>query len=168
MPRKEKVGNLEIEQDLDFQQKEWQFERWGWILMAAAVLAGLLGLFGQGPISNTVGENGPIQVQYEQFERLLAPAQYKIQIGPEGIQNGEAHLHVDQSLIDAYTVQSIVPQPDRVELSPDHQTYIFPVPQADKAVAIDFYLQSNRLGAVIGNIGVENGQMVPLSQFIYP
>ncbi len=70
-----KVGSLEVDEDMQFQRKEWTVEHWSWIGMAIIAIAALLGLFGQGILSKTTVENGPIQVEYGRFERLLAPIQ---------------------------------------------------------------------------------------------
>ena len=65
------VGELQIDEDMDFQHKEWIAERWGWRIMALVLLAGLLGLFGQGPLSDKTVQSGSLLVQYGRFERLF-------------------------------------------------------------------------------------------------
>ena len=39
----DRVGDLEIHQDLPFQRRSWTVQRVGWAIMALVVLAGLLG-----------------------------------------------------------------------------------------------------------------------------
>ena len=42
-------GDLEIDEDLPFQRREWFAERVAWAVMALLIAAALLGLFGTGP-----------------------------------------------------------------------------------------------------------------------
>jgi hypothetical protein len=43
-----RVNDLEVEQDLDFQQRMWAFERAGWIVMLLVISAALAGFFHHG------------------------------------------------------------------------------------------------------------------------
>ena len=59
MSSMQRVGDLEIEQDHDFQRRSWRLQRAGWIVLSLVLLAGLLGLFGSGPLAHaTVGAPG--------------------------------------------------------------------------------------------------------------
>lgn len=49
-----RVGELEIEEDLDFQRRMWRLQQIGWALLVLVVVAALLGLFGKGPLSRAV------------------------------------------------------------------------------------------------------------------
>jgi hypothetical protein len=51
-----RAGDLEVEQDLDFQQRTWALERAGWIVMLLIIAAALAGFFGGGPLSPTTSE----------------------------------------------------------------------------------------------------------------
>jgi hypothetical protein len=164
----QKFNDLEIDHDMDFQRKEWSVERWGWVFMALLAIAGLLGLFGQGPLSQTTVENGPVQIEYGRFERLLAPVQWNIQLNQEAVKNGEARVRVDESLLNQYDILHISPQPDREDLSPDYITFVFKSPQPGQKMSINFNLESTKPGKVSGQVGLENGPMLILNQFIYP
>jgi hypothetical protein len=48
MPDVHRVGDLELEQDVQYQQRSWAFERIGWIAMSLIAIAALLGLTGSG------------------------------------------------------------------------------------------------------------------------
>jgi uncharacterized membrane protein YtjA (UPF0391 family) len=168
MPQPKKVDGLEISEDMNFQRKEWTAERWGWVFMLIVIIAALLGLFGQGPLSSASAESGVMQVRYNRFERLLAPTQLTVRLDQDSAENGEIRLQVDQSLMQAYTVENIFPDPESVEVSPNQYIYVFKTAQGGRPPDILFNLQPNRLGPASGQIGLENGQAVRLSQFIYP
>ena len=73
MPDNTRVGDLEIDQDLRFQKREWAFERASWVVMALVVLAGLLGLLGRGPMSDqtAVSGDGLVTVELRDGERQV-------------------------------------------------------------------------------------------------
>lgn len=168
MPTFKKVGDLQINQDMDFQQKEWSFERWGWIVMTVLAVLALLGLFGQGLLSNTTAENETIQVKYGRFERLLAPAQYEIEIDPQQASNGELKLQVNRKLLSFYKIEKITPEPESEEITPEQIIYAFQFQQGNEPLKVTFDLQGNLTGIPQGEIGIENGPSVEISQFIYP
>lgn len=168
MSQLKRVGDLEIDQDLDFQRKEWVVERWSWILMLLIVFAGLLGLFGQGPLSSTTVGDDPLKVHYGRFERLSAPTQMNIQVSPTAASNGEVRLRVDQSVMTLYNIQRIIPEPASTELSSGYITYVFKTGLGDQPFQIVFDLEPSKLGMPKGAIGLENGPSVNISQFIYP
>jgi hypothetical protein len=50
--------DLDIERNHRFQRREWCLERFGWLLLALIILAGLLGLLGTGRFSRTATDRG--------------------------------------------------------------------------------------------------------------
>ena len=75
MGRKSQPQDIDLDQDIDFQQRSWKVQRVGWGLMVLFVLAGLSGLLGTGPLSNVTDgdEGGPLWLEYQRFGRLQAP-----------------------------------------------------------------------------------------------
>jgi hypothetical protein len=163
-----KVGDLQIDQDLKFQKKEWSVERAGWLVMLVIVVLAVFGLFGQGPLSNTTIENESLQVKYGRFERLLAPVQIHVQVDAQQAASGEVKLQVDQGILSHYEVEKIVPEPDSVELAPEQVTYTFKTSPGEQPLEINFYLQANQLGTPNGKIGLVGGPMLDITQLIYP
>ena len=168
MPKSKQVGDLQIDDDMDFQRKEWQVERIAWVVMALLALAGLLGLFGDGPLAKTRAVNGPLQVEYHRFERLLSPAQMVVQVDPEAVQNEEVRLVIGRDLMESLEVSAIAPEPERMELTPESLVYVFNVSEATAPIRITFDMETAKAGSHNGNIALENGTSVNISQFIYP
>ena len=168
MAKQKQANGLEVDDDMNFQVKEWRVERFGWIIMVLLALAGLLGLFGDGPLANARANTGPVEVEYERFERLLSPAHVVVQVAPEAVQNDEVRLYITRELLDALQVQDISPQPESMELSPDRVLYIFKVKDPSAPMRIRFDMETARAGSHSGQIGIENGAMVEIRQFIYP
>ena len=71
MPEQKQNDRLQINEDIEFQKKEWNWARLGWVLMLIIALAGLLGLFGQGPLSKSTARAGGIEVEYERCAQFL-------------------------------------------------------------------------------------------------
>jgi hypothetical protein len=163
-----RIGDLEISQDLEFQQKEWMAERIGWFFMALIVLAGMVGLLGVGPVSRTVAKNDLLQVTYYRFDRLMAPSTYQILVSPEAVVNGELRLRVSRDLLAKTRIEKIVPEPHRVEFSGDSLVYTFTAVEVDQPLRITFYHRPEQVGSVRGSMGVEGGSAVVVRHFFFP
>lgn len=166
---KQKQGNgLEIDDDINFHRKEATVERVGWTVMALLALLGLVGLFGDGPLARTRAASGPVEVQYDRFERLLSPAQMVIHVAPEAAQNDEIRLQIERNLLNGLEVRGISPQPDSMELAPDRVVYVFKLTDPSRPMQITFDMETVKAGSHIGQVGVDNGALVRVNQFIYP
>ena len=66
-----RVGAIDVEQDLHFQHEEWRFQKIGRIALAAIVLLGLVGAFGQGPLAHArqTSASGDLTVEYDRIAR---------------------------------------------------------------------------------------------------
>jgi hypothetical protein len=168
MAERQQVGDLEINQDLKFQKKEWTAERIGWISMLAISIAALLGLFGQGLLSDTTAKNGSLQVHYGRFERLLSVTELEVLVDTSQVKDGEINLQLDRHWLSYYNVQRINPEPDQSELSPEYVTYTFSVGQGDGMLEIAYNLQAMRVGVSRGEIAVKDGPALKFNQLIYP
>lgn len=66
-----KVGDLEISQDLKVEQRQWRVERVSRVVLVLLVVAALLGLFGPGPLSWSRAEDGALSTEYQRFGRSV-------------------------------------------------------------------------------------------------
>lgn len=177
-----RVGDLEIDQDLEHERKAAIVRKVGWTLMTLTVLAGLAGLFGRsGPLNRThTGESGPLVLEHERFTRLQTETTVTAHLRPPAGAR-EARIWVERSYIDDMQVDGIVPEPDRIETGADRLVLVFPLapsgpagPSAAGAASgpgvlqVDFHLQPQRIGPAHGRVGVEGGAELELRQFVYP
>jgi hypothetical protein len=163
-----RVGSLEIEQDLAYQRWEWVFERVAWVALALAVLAALLGLLGGGgPLSSATAEtpDGSLTLRHERYPRNHAATVLKLAANPS--REGELRLWFDRDYLDAFEVQTVTPPPDRVELGRDRVVFVFRS-GGDGPVRVTLHLEPQRLGRVAGRLGVDGGEALSFSQFVYP
>ena len=167
MPELERVGSLEVHQDMDFQRREWRVQQFGWAAMLLFLVAAVAGLFGAGPISSaTAGEEGStIWVDYERFGRRGAPARLRVHAVPA---SQEFKLLIDRGYLEALKIESISPEPHSAEASGSWVVYTFRVAESGAGpTAVTFELQPDHIGRLQGRISAE-GQTREFTQFIYP
>lgn len=161
----QKVGDLEIDQDLAFQRREWGIQRLAWALMALLVLLGLVGLFGPGPLSSTtVGQPG-LSASFYRFVRYEDLTTLRLELQPSG---SEARLWLSRGYAQAAGIQRINPEPEQVLLEPDRQVYVFAVGQGEGPVRVSFSLQPEQMGRLEGQIGLEGQGSLEFWQWVFP
>ena len=81
------VGDLEIEQDLGFEERAWRVQRVSWFIMFLVIALALIGLFGTGPLSSArTGSSGDeFSANYERFARHLGNESVVFQIRPHHV-----------------------------------------------------------------------------------
>ncbi|MDQ2654906.1 MAG: hypothetical protein M3Z20_17880 [Chloroflexota bacterium] len=164
------VGSLEIDQDLDFQQKEWRLQRICWSIMALLIVAALLGLTGSGPLARAAaGDAGaPLQLEYSRFVRLNAPTTLDIEIAGEAIAGDQVELRVARAYLQDVSVEQIVPEPAEVRSAGDHLIFVFAVAQPGQPVAVTFDLRHTAFGPTSGQVGLADEMAVDFGQLILP
>jgi hypothetical protein len=162
---------LQIEEDRTHSRREWRFEHVGWAVMALLLAAGLLGLFGYGPLSQaSAGEPGTLTVTYDRLQRAGAPSEYRFTVAPSLSRDGVFRLRFDDALLEEVDIQSIIPEPEHVRSGAGYTEYEFAMDAARGPPArIQFQLQQATFGHVRGNVTAE-GAAAPLviDQFILP
>jgi hypothetical protein len=61
---------MEVNADIEFQRRVWRVQRIGWLIIAAVIVAALLGVFGGGPLSRAAVQGDGLRLEYERFARL--------------------------------------------------------------------------------------------------
>ncbi|WP_414588716.1 hypothetical protein [Scytonema sp. PCC 10023] len=170
MPDIERVGDLEIDQDLDIQRRNWAVERVGWGILAFVALAALVGLFGSGMLSNaTVGsKKAPLWLEYERFGRFQAPLRLRVHLGQSAGGNGKVRVLLKRDYLENFQIQQVTPQPQSVEAGAKQLTYVFQVTEPNQPTAVTFYLQAEQVGLLSAQVGLPGKQPLHFSQFIYP
>ena len=163
-------GDLELEEDLDFERRSWIIERIGWAVMVMVAFAALAGLFGPGPLSDTsAGERGGrLWLEYSRFGRLRAPMTLRVYLGPNASQQEMARVWLSRDYLEGIHIQGINPPPERVEAGPEQFTYVFPVSETSRPTAVTFSVKPGRFGRQRGCMGLANGPTLCFGQFIYP
>ena len=163
------MSELQIDQDVEFQRREWRMERIGWAALATFVVAAAGGAFGDGPMSHASAsdDSGQLLIHYDRFVRASAPAELRLQIVPAAAKNGELTVWADWSYLRHVEVSSIVPEPTRVEQHSQRVVYVFAVPQAVESAEIAFRYRPTRAGRLYGRFGVSNEAAATVRQFAF-
>jgi hypothetical protein len=166
----QKVGSLEIDQDLSFQEREWRLQRIGWCVIALLIVAALLGLTGSGPLARaTAGETGaPLQLEYSRFVRLDAPTTLEVEIAGEAVTGEQVELQVARDYLRSTRVEEIVPEPAEVRSAGEHLVFVFPVDEPGQPLLVTFDLRHTDFGATSGEVGLADGMALEFGQFVLP
>lgn len=113
---------MTIDEDPAIQRRVWIGQRVGWVLIAVIVVAGLVGVFGSGPLSSSSAEIPNLRVEYERFARLQQPTRLKcVSIGSPT----KAEIAINRDFVDAVRVDAIMPTPIHIESAGHWMVYRF-------------------------------------------
>jgi hypothetical protein len=177
----QRVGSLEVEQDLGLQQRMWRVQRVGWGVMALLVLAAAAGLTGSGPLSQTSAATpgGALRLDYDRFLHAEGLTTLQVHLGENnlgesnesGTKSGEGQrrIWISRAYLEKVPIERSVPEPERVEVGADRVTYVFAeAPAGAPAARVTFYGSVTTLGRVEGQIGLPEGPSLRFQHFVYP
>ena len=157
-----KYGDLQIEEDMRFQERTWKAQRVGWALMALIVLASALGLISEGPISKTrLGDPSRLQIELQRFTHVDTRTRIHIRLATDG----PFSIQFPYSYLRKVEIFRVVPEPDRVESADGLVTYSFAGRQG--TADIHFDLVFRQAGWAQGFVQREQ-ERVEFRQYVYP
>ena len=167
MAELQRIGGLQVEQDLGFQRAEWRVESWARVIIAVFLLLTLLGLFGSGPLcrARAASASGSLVVQYDRFARRDSPS--SLLIDAKGGPNSEVGIRFSDAELQALQINDVVPQQVRTESSRAGHTYIFRS-GSDGSIRVRFDVQPQSAGRMNGEVGIAGGDSVTFWSLIYP
>ena len=171
MGNQKRVGDLEIDQDLEFQERDWAAERIGWTAMLLVLLVALLGVFGAGPLSHTTaGEReGQFWLEYQRFAHYDAPTlPLVVHVDTNLAQEGQVQLWFERDYLQSFQVEGVLPEPKGVEIGIDRYIYVFEVGETGPPTQVTFILEPEQIGRVSGRIGIQDTPGLEISHFFYP
>lgn len=159
---------LDIDQDLEFQRRDWTFERIGWIGILVLVVAALAGLFGQGPLSDTqrVTPDNSLRVEYDRFERRGAESKLTIFVRRDSAAGSAVSLWINDAFLKGIRLEQIDPQPVR-QVSVGDRT-LFDIAVAGDSARLTFAFRPTEIGSRRLELGIMGREPLSLSQFVYP
>jgi hypothetical protein len=163
------VRDLQIEDDMAFQRREWRLERAGWAALALFVGAAAAGAFGGGPLSraSAADASGHLVVRYERFIRASAPTELRLQVSPAAAHGGELHLWAESAYFRDIEISSVVPEPARVEQRGPRLVYVFPLTHLVGPFEISLRVKPMAAGRHSGQFGVSADSAAVVRQFAY-
>ena len=157
-----KSRTLEIEEDHQFQEKEYVYQRIGLALLFAFVIAAFLGFTGMGgPLSRgEAGERGgPIHVEYERVVRRGGSSTMVLHLRSAP---GDTRFWVSAPYFRHAHVASIEPVPELAAVETNRHVYTIRTGSSDVTVMIR--LEHDEAGVLDAEIGLVDGPSVRFRQ----
>lgn len=165
-----RVGDLVIDQDLTFQEREWRVQRAAWVALLLVVVFGLLGVFGTGPISSATAADaeGTLSVDYQRFVRNHGRTSITLRVDSQWIEEGQIELWISTEYLDNLEIESFSQEPDEVRNDGNRMVFVFLAEKETGPVSVTLDLRPEAMGRLSAHLGVVDGPEVHLSQLGYP
>lgn len=165
-----RIGDLELNEDISFQEREWTAERIGWGALLLVVLLALLGLFGNGPISWTsaTSDSGDLEVSFERFGRRGGSQTLTVRAEASAASKGAWEIDISRDYLGAVRMDAMTPQPDSVSAVPGGSRYTFLQASDDADLEVELSLTPTTLWGASGDIGLADGDPVTVRHFFFP
>jgi len=158
------LARNDLESELKFHEREWRVQRFGWIGLCGFILAALLGVFGNGPLSERVaGDPRIASVKYERFVRY--GSQTLIELTMRKSQQHDPAVEIDAQYFRKFEITSIVPAPRSTEILGERYRLNFAADAVPGTISIRVTPQS--FGRAHARVSIADSS-IELRQFIYP
>ena len=153
---------MEIDTDVDFQRRVWTAQRVGWLIIAAVIVAALLGFFGTGPLSRASSQGSGLRVEYERFGRLQQPMRLRFLLPESKL---DAEIALGRAYLETFRIEQITPEPREVAVVGPWLLYRFAGPGP---LAATFDVVPQDVGRLAAAAEISATDSVAFEQFIYP
>ncbi|MBI5441601.1 MAG: hypothetical protein HY900_10380 [Deltaproteobacteria bacterium] len=164
----ERLGDLELEQDLPHQERMWRVQKVVWILLTLALVAGLVGLFGSGPLSAAKATGGGLDLDYQRFLRREAPTSLKVNVRGSPSEERILRLTLSREYLEGFMAEDILPQPLSTEAGARNYVFEFKLAEPGSPTTVCFHLKAKKTGLLDAEVAVEGHSPVAFRQFVYP
>jgi hypothetical protein len=165
----EQRRQFEVDEDMEFQRRDWAFERAGWFGLLLVLVAAGTGLMGNGPLSDAeaASPDRALVAEYSRFERHGASATLTVLVARQGASDSTVRVWLGNEYMKGILLEQVVPEPNSQLSSASRMTYEIPLaPEADTA-RVTFHFRPETIGARRLVLGSASHQLA-LSQFVYP
>ena len=152
--------DLDIDEELLWHEKGWDIQRVGQIMVVLVILAGALGIFGEGLFSKTNTRNGTVNVEYERFFRYQTEMKILVK-SKEHIST----ISFPQTYLKKFKLIRFMPEPESNSTTAREIVYSF-LPEENHIVSI--YLETENYGNISGLVKINGKDSIPLQHYIYP
>lgn len=109
-----------------------------------------------------------LSLEYGRFQRFQAPAELQVYISAGASPGEQVRLSISQDYFDGMQIQQVTPQPDSVLGGEGHLTYVFRRAAPQQPMTITFYLTTQQMGPLAGEVRLADGAPLSFRQFIFP
>lgn len=160
--------DLDVRQDEVFQRKEWRAQRIGWVVMTLFVLAGLIGVFGTGPLTwaTTSSLDGVVTVEYDRVVRFEADNSLTLIFGPDAVEDGVITVEMAGSWLAGVDLSGIAPEPAEQRALPDGVVWEFPVERTGQ-IDVTLTFRAEEVGTIGADVTVGD-ETATFTQLVLP
>ncbi|HEX8038358.1 MAG TPA: hypothetical protein VF490_04385 [Chryseosolibacter sp.] len=153
--------SLQIDEDIDLHMKSWRVQRVGWGHMVSFLLLAILGLFGNGLLSErTLGKGGTF-LTYDRFTRFENDTEMEIEAQSV---NGKISVVLPPDFCERFKVEKINPDPSVQKGDNGSTVYEF---QASGRAHLTLFLSPRSHGSLRCRVAVNEAEF-EIVNFIYP
>jgi hypothetical protein len=157
-------GEVDSPEALAFQRRSWAVERAAWLVMGLVVIAGLLGLFGGGPLGSRVLRGDGVELRYDALTRLGTPQVLELRVAPAG---GLARVTLASGYLARVRLDDVWPTPEKVEAAGEWTTLTF-ASRDPAPVHVRIAFSPERPGLLEGRVQADGGGALTFRQLVYP
>jgi hypothetical protein len=167
----DRSADLQLEEDVVFQRREWLIQRAGWVALGTLVAAAALGVFGSGPLSSARAgsPNTRLWAEYERFVRAGAPTRVIVRgTMLERASGSGFELRLPREYFESFRVEHVSPEPQAIAIGRDEVSLQFgrgAIRGGQFTVIFD--LEPVRTGRHAAAIHVTDAQSLAFTQFAY-
>ena len=158
-----RVGDLEIDQDLDQQRREWKLQRVAWFLMLLLGIAAFLGITGSGPYANATVKTGAVEVVYPRFCRRDASSELLVRLPTLP----HPKIWLDARYLSNFQIDSITPPPHSVVEAAGGWIFEFLASPEQSTLSVSFRMTPETYGRIRGEVRRITGEAAVFTQFVY-
>ncbi|HEX6571721.1 MAG TPA: hypothetical protein VF055_06830 [Steroidobacteraceae bacterium] len=162
------ASNLQVNEDMRFQERDWLGQRVGWFALASLLLAGCLGLMGSGPLSQAERSDGRgFTIEYERFVRHGAQTSVVLRAASDALPAEQARITVTRQFLAANDLQRSVPEPSETRARGAEVELVYST-QSRKALQVRWIIEPDELGRHTTILRLNDGPPLEIVQFTYP
>lgn len=159
-----------VREDMAWQCRMWEVERWGWAALAILAALALLGVFSNGPWSraSATDPSGRLTVEYERFHRNGAQTGMRVRSAAEP--EGElTTLRLSPTFLEAFEITAITPEPVDQAAGPDGIRMAFRTrPAGSGPWTVHLSIRPMRPGWVRSEIALAGRTPARFTQLVFP
>jgi hypothetical protein len=160
---------LERDQGEAVLRREWRFERLGWGALALILLAGAVGVFGDGIVAaaSYATADGTAVLRYDRVIRRDALAELELRLAAVSPSDSVVVISLSEDYLTAMDVQRVIPEPILVRASSGRVEYHLLRLAPSRSMVVRFSVRANAIGTRHATLGVD-GHMMSFRQFVLP
>ena len=156
-----------VGENLAFQKREWVFQRLGWVALLLLIVASGVGLLGPGMASRSTSTEPSSGLQIEHYRLVHRQAPVDITARLEQSNAEEQSIWIGAGLLERMTIESMVPEPIRVEADSEGSRFVIATTPGAPA-SFRLSVRYERCGTAKGRIGRNAAESLDLETFVYP